>query len=118
LVAVEGDAQKTEHYLTHPLLPGKTLQCIALIWTLLKQGPFGKPVAKRVVVVCTGSLVRNWEKEFRKFLGQHRAGVFCISGNKKVSDYGATSAAVFPVSMGGASVWCVCLSVNARASPR
>ena len=29
---------------------GKTLQTIALVWTLLRQGPYGKPVIKRVMV--------------------------------------------------------------------
>ncbi|KNE64149.1 hypothetical protein AMAG_19120 [Allomyces macrogynus ATCC 38327] len=32
---------------------GKTLQCITLIWTLLRQNPFANdPLAKRVMVVC------------------------------------------------------------------
>ncbi|XP_019863492.1 PREDICTED: DNA repair and recombination protein RAD54B-like, partial [Amphimedon queenslandica] len=38
---------------------GKSLQCISLIWTLLKQGPYGGlPVMRRVVVVTPGSLVK------------------------------------------------------------
>lgn len=46
---------------------GKTLQSVALTWTLLKQGPYGgKPVAKLVLVVAPGSLVQNWEAEFKK----------------------------------------------------
>ena len=32
---------------------GKSLQSIALVWTMLKQGPRGVPTAKRVLVVCT-----------------------------------------------------------------
>ncbi len=39
---------------------GKTLQAISLLWTLLRQGPDGQPVAKRVVIVCPTSLVSNW----------------------------------------------------------
>ena len=31
---------------------GKTLQTIALVWTLLRQGPYGKPVIKRVMVLA------------------------------------------------------------------
>ena len=35
---------------------GKTLQCIALIWALLKHGPYGnKPVLKRVIIVTPGT---------------------------------------------------------------
>jgi len=36
---------------------GKTLVTIAVIWTLLKQGPHGKPVIRKAVVVCPSSLV-------------------------------------------------------------
>jgi SNF2 family DNA or RNA helicase len=39
---------------------GKTLQAISLLWTLLRQGPDGQPVAKRVIIVCPTSLVSNW----------------------------------------------------------
>jgi DNA repair and recombination RAD54-like protein len=39
---------------------GKTLQAIALLWTLLRQGIDGQPVAKRVIIVCPTSLVSNW----------------------------------------------------------
>ena len=51
---------------------GKTLQVIALLWTLLKQGPSGSPAARKAVVVCPASLVRNWGAEFRKWLGSAR----------------------------------------------
>ncbi len=39
---------------------GKTLQAIALLWTLLRQGKDGQPIAKRVIIVCPTSLVSNW----------------------------------------------------------
>lgn len=50
---------------------GKTLQSVTLIYTLLKTGitPKGEPTAKRVIVVCPCSLVKNWENEFVKWLG-------------------------------------------------
>jgi superfamily II DNA or RNA helicase len=58
--------------LAHEMGMGKTLQVIALLWTLLKQGPSGSPFARKAVVVCPASLVRNWGAEFRKWLGSTR----------------------------------------------
>jgi DNA repair and recombination RAD54-like protein len=37
---------------------GKTLQCITLMWTLLKQGPDCKPTIDKAVVVAPSSLVK------------------------------------------------------------
>ena len=56
---------------THESLQGKTLQSVTLIWTLLKTGitSNGAPTAKRVIVVCPCSLVKNWDNEFSKWLG-------------------------------------------------
>ena len=50
---------------------GKTLQSVTLIYTLLKTGITAdkKPTAKRVIVVCPCSLVKNWDNEFVKWLG-------------------------------------------------
>ena len=50
---------------------GKTLQSVTLIWTLLKTGIAARPAptAKRVIVVCPCSLVKNWDNEFVKWLG-------------------------------------------------
>jgi DNA repair and recombination protein RAD54B len=58
--------------LAHEMGMGKTLQVIALLWTLLKRGPSGSPFARKAVVVCPASLVRNWGAEFRKWLGSTR----------------------------------------------
>ncbi|XP_057380226.1 DNA repair and recombination protein RAD54B-like [Daphnia carinata] len=56
---------------------GKTLQCITLIWILLQQGPYnGRPTIQRVLIVTPSSLVKNWEKEFRRWLGRERINVF------------------------------------------
>lgn len=46
---------------------GKTLQCIALMWTLLKQSPrSGKPTIDKCIIACPSSLVKNWANELSK----------------------------------------------------
>lgn len=37
---------------------GKTLQCITLMWTLLRQGPDCRPAIEKAVVVAPSSLVK------------------------------------------------------------
>lgn len=37
---------------------GKTLQCITLMWTLLRQGPDCKPTIQKAVIVAPSSLVK------------------------------------------------------------
>ncbi|EGI60320.1 DNA repair and recombination protein RAD54B [Acromyrmex echinatior] len=66
---------------------GKTLQCITLIWTMLKKGPYGKPIIKRVLIVTPSSLCNNWEKEFVKWLGRHRIFPYVIGGKNKPKDF-------------------------------
>ncbi|MFT7816245.1 DNA repair and recombination protein RAD54B isoform X1 [Arapaima gigas] len=67
---------------------GKTLQCITLLWTLLRQGPYGgRPVARRVLVVTPGSLVKNWAAEFNKWLGKERINVFTVDQEHRVEDF-------------------------------
>jgi len=58
---------------------GKTLQSVTLIYTLLKTGIHanGSPTAKRVIVICPCSLVKNWANEFVKWLGP--SGVKCLA---------------------------------------
>ncbi|KAK5938247.1 helicase [Knufia obscura] len=62
---------------------GKTLQTIALIWTLVKQNPIYKddPIVKKVLIVCPVTLVENWKKEFRKWLGRDKLGVMSFGDN-------------------------------------
>lgn len=64
---------------------GKTLQTIALLWTLLKQNPIYEepPIIKKALIVCPVTLVNNWRKEFRKWLGTERIGVFVADEKKK-----------------------------------
>uniref|UniRef100_A0A8C9EK16 RAD54 homolog B n=1 Tax=Pavo cristatus TaxID=9049 RepID=A0A8C9EK16_PAVCR len=67
---------------------GKTLQCISLVWTLLRQGVYGcKPVLKRALIVTPGSLVKNWKKEFQKWLGSERIKVFTVDQDHKVEEF-------------------------------
>ncbi|KAI0320767.1 P-loop containing nucleoside triphosphate hydrolase protein [Amylostereum chailletii] len=56
---------------------GKTLQTIALVWTLLKQNPYGAgPAVGKVLIVCPVTLISNWKNEFHKWLGRDRVGIF------------------------------------------
>jgi len=61
---------------------GKTLTTIALLWTLLTQNPVYKapPVVQKALIVCPVSLIRNWKREFRKWLGE-RVGVLEFDDN-------------------------------------
>lgn len=51
---------------------GKTLQTIALIWTLLRQGPEGAPAARKAVIAAPATLTNNWAAEIKKWLGPER----------------------------------------------
>eukprot|EP00003_Mantamonas_plastica_P024212 TRINITY_DN4476_c0_g1_i3.p1 TRINITY_DN4476_c0_g1~~TRINITY_DN4476_c0_g1_i3.p1 ORF type:complete len:681 (+),score=218.17 TRINITY_DN4476_c0_g1_i3:493-2535(+) len=64
---------------------GKTIQAITLLWTLLKQGPLGVPVVKKALVVTPSSLVGNWDKELRKWLGTERLKATVIKGGSTCS---------------------------------
>lgn len=60
---------------------GKTLQCITLMWTLLKQSPdAGKTTIQKAIVACPSSLVRNWANELTKWLGAGAVTPFAIDG--------------------------------------
>ncbi|XP_036378447.1 DNA repair and recombination protein RAD54-like [Megalops cyprinoides] len=61
---------------------GKTLQCITLMWTLLRQSPDAKPEIDKAIVVSPSSLVRNWYKEVGKWLG-NRIQPLAIDGGSK-----------------------------------
>ncbi|KAK5580828.1 hypothetical protein RB653_000852 [Dictyostelium firmibasis] len=51
---------------------GKTLQTLALLWTLLKQSPYGKPTIKKAIIVTPSTLVNNWKNEIQKWFGNGR----------------------------------------------
>ncbi|XP_065345333.1 DNA repair and recombination protein RAD54-like [Cloeon dipterum] len=61
---------------------GKTLQCITLMWTLLRQGPDTKPIIEKAIVVAPSSLVKNWYNEINKWLGG-RVNPLAIDGGSK-----------------------------------
>ena len=56
---------------------GKTLQTIAVLWTLIKQNPIYRaaPVVKKALIVCPVSLIKNWKKEFKKWMRHTNIGV-------------------------------------------
>ncbi|KAI3387468.1 hypothetical protein SNEBB_005917 [Seison nebaliae] len=62
---------------------GKTLQCITLISTLLTQGKNCQPTINKVVIITPSSLVKNWENEFKKWLG-NQFRVESIDGGGKL----------------------------------
>ncbi|KAF5849188.1 hypothetical protein GGP41_006108 [Bipolaris sorokiniana] len=69
---------------------GKTLQTITLLWTLMKQNPIhdSPPLIKKALIVCPAGLVDNWKREFRKWLGNARVGVFVLDAkNKKIANF-------------------------------
>ena len=72
---------------------GKTLQCIALMWTLLRQGPQGKRLISKCIIVCPSSLVNNWANELVKWLGPNTLSPLAVDGKKSSLASGATSVA-------------------------
>jgi len=67
---------------------GKTLQTVALVWTLLKQSPVaGSVLVKKVLIVAPSSLLKNWEAEFRKWLGSERITIHIADTGEKVATF-------------------------------
>ncbi|RAL03806.1 uncharacterized protein BO80DRAFT_491563 [Aspergillus ibericus CBS 121593] len=60
---------------------GKTLQCISLMWTLLKQSSeAGKSTIQKCIIACPSSLVGNWANELVKWLGKDAITPFAVDG--------------------------------------
>lgn len=74
---------------------GKTLQCIALMWTLLRQGPQGKRLIDKCIIVCPSSLVNNWANELVKWLGPNTLSPLAIDGKKTSLNNGSVSDAIY-----------------------
>ncbi|AJS24673.1 Rad54p [Saccharomyces cerevisiae YJM1381] len=70
---------------------GKTLQCIALMWTLLRQGPQGKRLIDKCIIVCPSSLVNNWANELIKWLGPNTLTPLAVDGKKSSMGGGNTT---------------------------
>jgi len=69
---------------------GKTLQTVALLWTLLKQNPIwdSPPVIEKALIVCPATLVQHWRREIWKWLGKERIGVFIVESKKaRIRDF-------------------------------
>ncbi|ETI19661.1 hypothetical protein G647_08673 [Cladophialophora carrionii CBS 160.54] len=69
---------------------GKTLTTISLLWTLLRQNPVFRdpPVVRKALVVCPVSLIRNWKREFKKWLGRDQLGVLEFDEKRtRLSDF-------------------------------
>lgn len=46
------------------------MQCITLLWTLLRQSEIpGKAAIEKAIIACPSSLVKNWANELNKWLG-------------------------------------------------
>ncbi|KAJ3269734.1 helicase [Terramyces sp. JEL0728] len=60
-----------DQFIANEMGLGKTVQAVTLIWILTKQSPYVNvaPPVKRTLIVCPASLVSNWHKEIKKWLG-------------------------------------------------
>ncbi|EPQ31063.1 uncharacterized protein PFL1_01252 [Pseudozyma flocculosa PF-1] len=68
---------------------GKTLQTIALILTLMKQNCYYTSASctiERALIACPLSLVKNWKREFRKWIGNNALNVLCIDDGRGKED--------------------------------
>eukprot|EP01133_Synstelium_polycarpum_P012145 gene12145-14211_t len=58
---------------------GKTLQTLALLWTLMRQSANGPPLVRRAIIVTPATLVGNWRKEIIRWLGTERIKPITLS---------------------------------------
>ncbi|KAI8970621.1 P-loop containing nucleoside triphosphate hydrolase protein [Pilobolus umbonatus] len=80
------------------------LQCITLLWTLLKQSPVaGKPTIEKAIIACPSPLVKNWASEFVKWIGSTRVDPLVIDSGftkdkaKIVKQWGAKDTSLNPI---------------------
>lgn len=49
---------------------GKTLQVLATSWALMNaQGPTGRLLVRKMLIVAPSSVISNWGKEIKKWIG-------------------------------------------------
>lgn len=49
---------------------GKTLQVLATSWALMNaQGPTGRSLVRKMLIVAPSSVISNWGKEIKKWIG-------------------------------------------------
>ena len=68
---------------------GKTLQTIALILTLMKQCCYYTSrscTIEKAMIVCPLTLVKNWKREFNKWIGANSLNVLCIDEDRGRED--------------------------------
>ncbi|SJX63923.1 related to RAD54-DNA-dependent ATPase of the Snf2p family [Sporisorium reilianum f. sp. reilianum] len=68
---------------------GKTLQTIALVLTLMKQSCYYTSKSctiERTMIVCPLTLVKNWKREFNKWIGTNSLKVLCIDDGRGRDD--------------------------------
>ncbi|KAK7077848.1 DNA repair and recombination protein rad54b, partial [Halocaridina rubra] len=54
-------------------------------------GPYGRlPIIKNALIVTPSSLSATWGKEFQKWLGRERIGVYIVDQNNKVEQFKKT----------------------------
>ncbi|CAK7903885.1 DNA repair and recombination protein Rdh54p [[Candida] anglica] len=64
---------------------GKTLMTISLLWTLLRQTPYPSdrsPICKKILIACPVTLLGNWKREFKKWLGMNRVSVLTLNSKQ------------------------------------
>lgn len=81
------DADRFGAILADEMGLGKTLQCISLIYTLMKQGPYSQPILKRILIVTPSSLMENWDREISKWLKTERIFTFIVSPTNQSKKY-------------------------------
>ncbi|PWN42131.1 hypothetical protein IE81DRAFT_143270 [Ceraceosorus guamensis] len=99
---------------------GKTVQTIALVHTLLKQSCYytsSPSTVQRVLIVCPLSLVKNWKREFRKWLGGNSLNILCVDGSEQTKPERFLMSRTFQVLIIGYEKLRTCVDMLASAQP-